>query len=427
MVHRGVLAAVVAIAFGTGGIAIGVELQQRKAIEEAEALATQAEELETLSDLNSLTTASDSLKAAINRLEQAPKFPGQSELNPLPPLRSRLAAVEQKREPEQKAQDLFDTAQKHAMSAAVLVQNPPHPLQVWLAAEQKWLEAIAELKQISPATAKFTEAQTKLKGYENNLAVVRQYVARSQQAVTLNQKAMKQIEAKDYPGAIATLNQAIKLNPAFLEAILHRGLAYSYANSHQSAMANYNSAIQLNPSSADAYYFRGAGHMKMGNYQQALVDYNQVINLDSNRAIAYLDRGLIYDELDQPAKALADFDQAAKLLENSDPVTHLMVSKKAQEIRQSLPESQLSQLATTNPPSEEIISENIENYAEDEYDDDDDDDDSHRRKTRRIRPNLPMIIYHTETKTETKTETNNPPAKITRPRSSVVRRSRRKR
>ena len=427
MVHRGVLAAVVAIAFGTGGIAIGVELQQRKAIEEAEALATQAEELETLSDLNSLTTASDSLKAAINRLEQAPKFPGQSELNPLPPLRSRLAAVEQKREPEQKAQDLFDTAQKHAMSAAVLVQNPPHPLQVWLAAEQKWLEAIAELKQISPATAKFTEAQTKLKGYENNLAVVRQYVARSQQAVTLNQKAMKQIEAKDYPGAIAILNQAIKLNPAFLEAILHRGLAYSYANSHQSAMANYNSAIQLNPSSADAYYFRGAGHMKMGNYQQALVDYNQVINLDSNRAIAYLDRGLIYDELNQPANALADFDQAAKLLENSDPVTHLMVSKKAQEIRQSLPDSQLSQLATTNPPSEEIISENIENYAEDEYDDDDDDDDSHRRKIRRIRPNLPIIIYHTETKTETKTETNNPPAKITRPRSSVVRRSRGKR
>ncbi len=426
MVHRGILAGLVAIAFGTGGIAIGVELQQREAIEEAEALATQAEKLETLSDLNSLTTASDSLKAAINRLEQAQKFPGQSELNALPPLRSRLAGVEQKREPEQNAQDLFDAAQKHAMSAAILVQNPPHPLQVWLAAEQKWLEAIAALKQISPATAKFTEAQTKLKGYENNLAVVRQYVARSQQAVTLNQKAMKQIETKDYPGAIATLNQAIKLNPAFLEAILHRGLAYSYANSHQSAMANYNSAIRINPTSADAYYFRGAAHMKMGNYQQALVDYNQVINLDSNRAIAYLDRGLIYDELDKRENALADFDQAAKLLENSDPVTHLMVSKKAQEIRQSLPDSQLSQAVVNNQPSEEIISEDIDNYAEEEYDNDDDDD-SDRRKARRIRPNLPIIIYHTETKTETKTETNNPPAKITRPRSSVVRRSRSKR
>lgn len=67
MVHRGVWADLVAIAFGTGGIAVGVELPQRKGIEEAEALATQAEKLETLSDLNSLTTASDSLKAAINR------------------------------------------------------------------------------------------------------------------------------------------------------------------------------------------------------------------------------------------------------------------------------------------------------------------------------------------------------------------------
>jgi tetratricopeptide (TPR) repeat protein len=423
MVHRGVLVGLVAIAFGTGGIAAGVELQQREAIAAAEILATQAEKLETLSDLNSLTTAADSLKAAINRLEQAPKFPGQSELNALPPLRSRLATVEQKREPEQKAQEFFDTAQKHAMSAAVLVQNPPHPLQVWLAAEQKWLEAIAALKQISPSSAKFTEAQTKLKGYENNLAVVRQYVARSQQAVTLNQKAMKQIETGDHPGAIATLNQAIKLNPAFLEAILHRGLAYSYTNSHQSAMANYNMAIQLNPTSADAYYFRGAANQKMGNYQPALFDYNQVINLDANRAIAYLDRGLIYDELDQPEKALTDFDQAAKLLENNDPVTHLMVSKKAQEIRQSLPESQLSQAVVNSQTSEEIISEDTENYAEDEYDDDDDDD---RRKKLRIPPN-PIIIYHTETKTETKTETNKPPAKINRPRSSVVRTSRSKR
>jgi tetratricopeptide (TPR) repeat protein len=188
-------------------------------------------------------------------------------------------------------------------------------------------------------------------------------------------------------------------------------------------MANYNSAIRINPTSADAYYFRGAANQKMGNYQQALADYNQVINLDANRAIAYLDRGLIYDELDQRANALADFDQAAKLLENSDPVTHLMVSKKAQEIRQSLPDSQLSQAVVNNQPSEEIISEEMDNYAEEEYDNDDDD----RRKARRIRPNLPIIIYHTETKTETKTETNNPPAKITRPRKSVGQRSRRKR
>lgn len=443
MVHRGILTGLVVLALGTGGIAAKVKWQQQRAIQEAEALATQAAEQETLHDLDSLTKASDSLKAAISRLEQAPKFPGQSELKALPPLRSRLAAVEQKLQPEQKAQEFFDAAQKHAMSAAVLVQNPPHPLQVWLEAEQKWLAAIAALKQIPPTTTKFTAAQIKLKGYENNLAVVRQYVARSQQAVSLNQKAMKQIEAKDYPGAIATLNQAIKLNPAFTEAILHRGLAYSYTNSYQSAMANYNSAIKLNPTSADAYYFRGAAHQKMGNYQQALFDYNQVINLDANRASAYLDRGLIYYELNQREKVLNDFDQAAKLLEKNDPVTYLIVSKKAEEIRQSLPAIQAFTTGAPPQKSAETTAENAantDNYApeqnhqnnneqednneQEEEDDDDDDDHRERRKTRHIRTN-PMIIYHTET--ETKTATKNPPTKITRPRRSRVRRSRSRR
>lgn len=89
MVHRGILTGLVVLALGTGGIAAKVKWQQQRAIQEAEALATQAAEQETLHDLDSLTKAGDSLKAAINRSSNRNKklrsflMPHKSTLCPL--------------------------------------------------------------------------------------------------------------------------------------------------------------------------------------------------------------------------------------------------------------------------------------------------------------------------------------------------------
>ena len=251
------------------------------------------------------------------------------------------------------------------MSASVLVQNSPHPLSVWLQAEQKWLEAIAKLKQIPLGTSTFNTAQTKLKTYENNLVAVRKYITRSQEAVELNRSAIEQIKTGDYRGAIATLNQAVTLNPALIEAILNRGFAYSYTNSPQSAMANYNSAIRLDPSSADAYYFRGAEYVKTGNYQAALSDYDQVIKLDPKRAIAYLERGFVYHQIDLPDKAVIDLEQAAKLFQkNNDSDNHLIALDMAQSIRSSM--ATTANIVGDRPA--EIISEDLEEDIEIEID-----------------------------------------------------------
>ena len=284
-----------------------------------------------------------------------------------------MSEAEQKQQREKNDRDLFKSAQNHAMSASVLVQNPPHPLEVWLQAEQKWLEAIAQLKQISSETSTFTDAQTKLKTYENNLAVVRQYIARSQQAVDLNHRAIKQIETGDARGAIDTLNQAVTLNPAFIEAILNRGFAYSSTNSPQSAIANYNSAIRLNPASADAYFFRGVEYVNTANYKAALLDYHQVIIIDPDRALAYLERGFVYYQMDNLEKAVVDLEKAAKLFEQrNDSDNQLIALDMAEDIRSSMGSS----ANLVSDRSSEIILEEKEIEIEIEIDD----DDYHRRQ-----------------------------------------------
>lgn len=360
MASRTILGLSIAVALAAGGGALWVELRQREAIEEAGALVVAAGTVETLSDYDSLSAASDYLQAAIARLENAPTFPGQSELEELTFLRSQLQAVEQKREPEKKAREQFEDATKWAMSAAELVQNPPHPPKVWEEAERQWQQAIAQLEGIPEDTATFSEAQGKLKGYRENLAVVSRYAARSRQAVELNNRGMEQIKSGDYTGAIATFNQAIELNPALVQAYLNRGFAYAATGSHQSALANYNRAIQVDSSSPDAHYFRGEEHLQLGNYQDALTDYNQAIELDPNRANAYLDRGFIYYELDDPKKAADDFTKAAELLEDGDePATRELALNLARDIRATLePEPAESEpSAAASPTSEEEMEE----------------------------------------------------------------------
>ncbi len=48
------------------------------------------------------------------------------------------------------------------MSAALLVQNPPHPVNTWYQAQQKWQYAINLLEKIPQESSSYQEATEKL-------------------------------------------------------------------------------------------------------------------------------------------------------------------------------------------------------------------------------------------------------------------------
>lgn len=127
MANRTVLGVSIAIAI-VAGAGVWVKQQQQEAIAQARLLTDSVGAVETLSGYDSLSAAHDHLQGAIARLENAPKFPRQSELEELTFLRSQLQVVQQKLEPEQKARQNYQEAITRAMSASQLVQNPPTPL-----------------------------------------------------------------------------------------------------------------------------------------------------------------------------------------------------------------------------------------------------------------------------------------------------------
>ncbi|MBN4004648.1 hypothetical protein [Nostoc sp. LPT] len=91
----------------------------------------------------------------------------------------------------------FKSAQKLGMEAASLVQNPPHPLQVWQEAETKWHQAIILLDSIPNETSVSERAKKKLAYYRINYKSISQRVL---------------IEKKTLANLESTQNLAIEAN-----------------------------------------------------------------------------------------------------------------------------------------------------------------------------------------------------------------------
>ena len=158
-----------------------------------------------------------------------------------------------------------------------------------------------------------------LKDYEGAIADYNQAIKlKSDYAEAYNNRGIAKGNLKDYEGAIADFNQAIKLNPDFAKTYSNRGLAKHYLKDYQRAIADFNQAIKLNPDLPEAYNNRGNSKENLGDNQGAIADFNQAIKLKPDYAEAYHNRGSSFKGLNDTQNAINDFRQAAKLYQQQN-------------------------------------------------------------------------------------------------------------
>ncbi|MEG4196923.1 TerD family protein [Microcoleus sp. Pol12A5] len=306
------LAGLGVLVLGTGAGMSAFMRSGNETLKQAQILAVETQNSEKVTDVNLLRSFDKRLKETIANLEKIPNFPGfgyQQARADLLKLRPSLVPVAQNLQ----AAESLEKAQQLAMEAAVVVQKPPHPMEVWHQSQSKWQEAIALLEAIDSRTPVYNLAQNKLSNYRANRTVISQRVAIAQKAADFSNQGSLKVQKGDVPGAIANFTQALALNPNIPQAYLGLGIATGQQGNKQQAIYNYDRALQFNPNLAEAYFGRGQAYYELGDKQKAIGDYEQAIRVNPNYGLAYLERGAIRCMLGTKSQAVADFNQAGEL------------------------------------------------------------------------------------------------------------------
>lgn len=109
-----------------------------------------------------------------------------------------------------------------------------------------------------------------------------------------------------YDDAIACCSKAIALDPNHVSAYTTRGIAYKNLGQMEEAIGDYTAAVELNPTDASAYNNRGNAYFALGQHSIAVDDYTKAIEYNPSFKRAYLNRAIAYRALGDTALAEAD-------------------------------------------------------------------------------------------------------------------------
>ena len=87
------------------------------------------------------------------------------------------------------------------------------------------------------------------------------------------------LEKGQWDKAIAEYNEAIELDPKYVEAYFNRGNAYDEKGQYKQAISDFTKAIEINPRFAEAYNNRALSSYFKREYDKAWEDVHKAQNL----------------------------------------------------------------------------------------------------------------------------------------------------
>jgi len=120
--------------------------------------------------------------------------------------------------------------------------------------------------------------------------------------------------------AIASLEQAVKLNPNLFDARLNLGSALLDTGDAGRALPHYQRALALNPHSASAHNNLGNLYREQRQPAQAMAAYQRALELEPNHAKAHANLANILRDIGDVDAAIAEFRRSLSLSPNNPDV-----------------------------------------------------------------------------------------------------------
>jgi tetratricopeptide (TPR) repeat protein len=128
-------------------------------------------------------------------------------------------------------------------------------------------------------------------------------------------KAFSLNEIDKHQEAVASCDEALKVDPSYGPAWGNKGIALSSLGRFEEAMAVFDRALRIIPNDAKIWYNRGLSLKRMSRYQEALACYDAAITIASTEARIWHGKGNCLADLDRYQEAIECFKRA--VAENS--------------------------------------------------------------------------------------------------------------
>lgn len=163
-----------------------------------------------------------------------------------------------------------------------------------------------------------------------------QVEALARQAIQIHNHGVDEYGRGNLALAVALCNQALKIDPYYVDAYNTRGAAYDDLGEKEKAVADYTRAIELQPGNSMAYNNRSCAYMDMKKYDLALADCDRLVKMTPRRGGVRLRRARILLQLKQDEAALADYEAALRLGRSLDAAEKSEAQNKCQELKAAL-------------------------------------------------------------------------------------------
>lgn len=175
-------------------------------------------------------------------------------------------------------------------------------------------------------TKSSTKSEAEVKA---NVERLKKQVAASPQNYRLHfELANAYVAAGDEENAKASFEEALLLNPKYLEALVNLGGLYADLEQHEDAIEYFERALALNPDDCKARSNLGNSYYALERYADAMYEYRRAVDIDPkcysalyNIAVAFADAGLFREAVkwwEKVEKVAPGTDAARNARENAD-------------------------------------------------------------------------------------------------------------
>ncbi len=117
-------------------------------------------------------------------------------------------------------------------------------------------------------------------------------------------------QLEQYGLAVADLDRVIAQRPRYSLSYVARGGVHELQGRYDDAVSDYTRLIGLEPEAAYGYLLRAHAQRLKGDFGQALNDYNRTIAIAPGQPTPYMSRGQLYQDQGEYGMALSDFQKA---------------------------------------------------------------------------------------------------------------------